>query len=66
MNNPIESTVLHMSGCNVATCENCNDARLKRTTKIRVQIKGDPTFCPDCGHALYWERITMELNNEKR
>lgn len=41
----------HMGSVTVASCQN---RRCKLTRRVLV---GNPTFCSDCGHALYYERI---------
>ena len=51
----------------VATCDFCIEWKTRKTKKGTVKIKkqhffrkeisGNPSFCPRCGHALYWERV---------
>jgi len=52
-NKKIEATEIHLNGINVATCDGCTGSN----RKLRVIIEGNPTFCPDCGYALFYERI---------
>lgn len=52
-----EPVNVYIRSVNVATCDECNGRGLKKLCKVRVKIAGEPTFCKDCGHALYWERI---------
>jgi hypothetical protein len=55
-----ETSERHLLGTKVASCEECNSKNLKAIQKVRIKIEGEPSFCPDCGHALYWERMWKE------
>lgn len=37
----------------IAYCYNCKGA-----ARFKGQISRDLVLCPDCGHALFWERTT--------
>lgn len=57
-----EPTERYLISTNVATCENCEGRKAKK----RVLVKDEPVFCPDCGHALYWERLGKESKRSYR
>lgn len=45
----------------VATCEQCVVKEPGKKTRLRyrrAQMPRSLKSCPDCGHALFWERIS--------
>lgn len=51
--NKIDLTEIHLNSIKVVTCDGCTGRKAKK----RIEIKGNPTFCPDCGYALFYELI---------
>ena len=49
----VEVVDIHLNGMNLATCDGCTGSNIKK----KVILKGNPDFCPDCGYALFYERV---------
>ena len=62
------STYKHINSQVVATCHNMGE-RMDKITEInrrcmklyQVPVKGNPTFCPHCGHVLVYSRKSNAL-----
>lgn len=53
LKNKNEPCKIYLNSIKVATCDVCTGKK----SKERVELNENPTFCPDCGYALFYELI---------
>ena len=49
--------------CGSFFCTGCRDGT--RSLKEKVEVKFSDDFCPDCGHALVWEKETTRKKKRR-